>query len=178
MGKGKIYTGTNMEEALKGTGTLPDFEGPFEYIHRAGGNLDIYFVSGGGEAECTFRVGGGKPEIWDPVTGHSTEAASYNSTADGRTTVPLALPENGSAFVVFRGKAEKNHFVSIDGPVPPEIKAKEGSPRKIRILEGWRVQLYNNRGGYGKNTGICCPSAGNGRPMGCNICAGNRGKSG
>jgi hypothetical protein len=126
MGEGKIYTGTNMEEILKNAGILPDFEGPFGYIHRAAADFDVYFVSGEGKADCTFRVEGKKPEIWDPVTGYTTGAASYYSTADGRTTVPLSLPENGAAFVVFRGKAEKNHFVSVNGPENSEITTKEG----------------------------------------------------
>lgn len=140
LGKGKIYFGTNMEEILKHNNILPDFEGPFEYIHRAGGNLDIYFLSGEGKAESTFRVNGKKPEIWSPVTGQTNEAVSYNSTDDGRTTVLLDLPENGSAFVVFWEKAEKDHFVSIDGPENPEITAKEEGSSKFVF---WKNGDYN-----------------------------------
>ncbi len=140
MGKGKVYSGTNMEEILKDNQILPDFEGPFEYIHRAGGNLDIYFVSGEGKAECTFRVKDKKPEIWNPLTTEVTEAASYKSTDDSRTSIVLDLPKNGSAFIVFREEAEKNHFVSIEGPEYPETKEnKEGSSQFVF----WKNGNYN-----------------------------------
>ncbi len=124
MGKGKIYTGADMEKILRENQILPDFDGPYEYIHRTGANMDIYFVSGEGKANCTFRVKSKKPEIWNPITGEITEASSYKSTDDGRTTVTLDLPQNGSAFVVFREEGENNHFVSIDGPDYPEFKEK------------------------------------------------------
>ncbi|MCG6189758.1 glycosyl hydrolase [Maribellus maritimus] len=140
MGKGKVYSGTNMEEILKDNQILPDFEGPFEYIHRAGDNLDIYFVSGEGKAECTFRVNNKKPEIWNPLSTEVTEVASYKSTDDGRTSIVLNLPKNGSAFVVFREETEKNHFVSIEGPEYPETKEnKEGSSQFVF----WKNGDYN-----------------------------------
>ncbi|MDD4191110.1 MAG: glycosyl hydrolase [Mangrovibacterium sp.] len=126
VGKGKIYTHTTMEEILGDAGILPDFEGPFEYHHRTGGHTDIYFVSGEGKAECIFRVDGKVPEIWNPVTGQAADAVSCRSTADGRTAVLIDLPENGSAFVVFRKEAEGNHFVSLDGPGFPELSTDQG----------------------------------------------------
>jgi hypothetical protein len=140
MGKGKVYTGTNMEEILKDNQILPDFEGPFEYIHRAGGNLDIYLVSGEGKAECTFRVKEKKPEIWNPVTGQITKAASYKSTDDGRTTVLLDLPKNGSVFVIFRQEAEKNYIISIEGPEYPKTKENKESSSQFVF---WKNGDYN-----------------------------------
>lgn len=140
VGKGKVYTGTNMKEILKDNQILPDFEGPYEYIHRAGDNLDIYFVSGEGKAECTFRVKNKKPEIWNPLTSEVSEAASYKSTDDGRTSIILDLPKNGSAFIVFREEAEKNHFVSIEGPEYPETEEnKEGFSQFVF----WKNGDYN-----------------------------------
>jgi hypothetical protein len=158
LGKGKIYTGANMEEILKAHNVLPDFDGPFEYIHRTGSNLDIYFVSGEGKAKCTFRVNGKKPEIWNPVTGQTTEAISYNSTADGRTTVSLDLPQNGSAFVVFREEAEKNHFVSIDGPEYPEVKGKEENASKFVFWKNGDYNFTTTNGNTEKITATVAPS--------------------
>jgi hypothetical protein len=131
LGKGKIYSGGTMPEILKANNTLPDFEGPFEYIHRNGDNADIYFISGKGNAECTFRVKNKKPEIWNPVNGQTTEAISYQSTSDGRTIVQLDLPKNGSVFVVFRENAGSSHFTSISGPENPELISKDGSSSKF-----------------------------------------------
>lgn len=127
LGKGRIYSGGTMPEILKDNNILPDFEGPFEYIHRSGSNADIYFVSGKGNAECTFRVENKKPEIWNPVTGQTSEAISYNSTSDGRTSVLLDLPENGSSFVIFREKAGRSHFTEVTGLGNPELTRKDGN---------------------------------------------------
>jgi len=140
MGKGKVYTGTNMEEILKDNQILPDVEGPFEYIHRAAGNLDIYFVSGEGKAECTFRVKDKKPEIWNPLTGEVTEAASFKSTDDGRTSIVLDLPKNGTAFIVFREEAAKNHIVSIEGPEYPKMKENQDGFSQFVF---WKNGEYN-----------------------------------
>jgi len=93
---------SSLAEAMTAKNILPDCEGPFEYAHRQDGTTDIYFVSGKGTADCTFRVNDRRPELWDPVTGRRSTAASWRGTYDKRTTVSLTLPENGSVFVVFR----------------------------------------------------------------------------
>lgn len=139
-GKGAIYTGTSMDEVLKDKNILPDFEGPFEYIHRSDGMQNIYFVSGEGKAECVFRVHDKIPEIWDPVNGKISDAIYYRSTNDGRTAVLMELPENGSAFVIFRKKAKKNHIVSFNGPEIPEIVSQDENPVKITL---WKSGDYN-----------------------------------
>lgn len=135
VGKGKIYTGTKMDEVLKDENILPDFNGPFEYIHRRSDIQDIYFISGEGEADCTFRMNNKKPEIWNPASGQVTDALSYRFTNDGRTIVPLNLPENGSLFIVFRKKAEEDHVVSMNGPVKPEVVIQKEKSMKVIIWE-------------------------------------------
>ncbi|PIE87997.1 MAG: hypothetical protein CSA04_04155 [Bacteroidetes bacterium] len=121
LGKGSIFMGYSIKEVLTQLRILPDFEGPYQYLHRKSAGQDIYFISGEGQAECRFRVEGKKPEIWNPVTGEVTEAAIYGRTEDDRMLVALNLPENGSAFVVFREETADNSIVSIEGPEPPEI---------------------------------------------------------
>ncbi len=139
LGKGKIYTGTDMGEIMKANAILPDFEGTFRYIHRNNNMQDIYFVSGQGSADCIFRVKGKKPEIWDPVSGQVSGAVSYRFTGDGRTVVPLDLPENGSAFVVFREEAPGKHIVSVDGPATPEAVAGNGNSSQFML---WKSGDY------------------------------------
>ncbi|MCY1720949.1 glycosyl hydrolase [Prolixibacteraceae bacterium Z1-6] len=158
VGKGKIYTGTDMKDILADNQILPDFEGPFEYIHRADENLDIYFISGEGKVKCTFRVNGKKPEIWDPVTGQTIEAISYHSTNDGRTNVSLQLPVNGSVFVVFREKAEENYFISVDGPGYPEVKSKEENVYELVLWESGEYYLTTNTGKKEKISTTVTPS--------------------
>lgn len=101
-----------MAAALKAQAPLPDCSGPWDYAHRREGDADFYFLKGSGAAEITFRVQGKEPELWDPVTGAVRDAVCWRAAADGRTVLPLALPENGSVFVVFRRPAERRHLAS------------------------------------------------------------------
>jgi hypothetical protein len=135
LGKGKIVGGTGVDEALRAEGCLPDFAGPFEYIHRSAEDADIYFVTGKGHADCTFRARGKEPEFWDPVSGWIRDAVHYRTTEDGRTVVPISLPENGAVFVVFRRPAAPRHLVSISGPA-------EGLEIERRTQGGVQVCLW------------------------------------
>jgi hypothetical protein len=94
LGKGTIVCGTEIDETLQAEGIPPDFEGPWDYIHRRSGDVDLYFLSGSGHAECTFRSSGKEPELWDPKTGQIRDAVWYRASDDGRTVVPISLPEN------------------------------------------------------------------------------------
>ena len=77
----------------------PDFQGCHDCAHRRSGDRDIYFVTGAGDLSLTFRATG-KAQVWDAVTGMVRDVAS-TVLEDGRSTVQLQLPRNGSAFVVF-----------------------------------------------------------------------------
>lgn len=100
-------------DALNGRRVLPDFAGPWPYTHRRTAEGDIYFVAGKGASDCVFRVSGKEPELWDPVTGSIRPAVNWRATDDGRTLVPIELPENGSTFVVFHKSAKKEHKLSV-----------------------------------------------------------------
>jgi len=131
-GRGTIFSGTPIDDALRAKSILPDFDGPFNYIHRRTDDVDVYFVAGSGHAECTFRVAGREPELWDPTTGRTRDAVWYRTTADGRTVVPLSLPENGSVFVVFRRPPAPTHLVSVSAPAGGlEIEGR--SPRGVHV---------------------------------------------
>lgn len=127
IGKGMVYRGKTVADILNAKGILPDFEGPFEYIHRNGGDQDIYFLSGAGKGNCTFRVSGKKPECWNPLDGSVTDALCYQHTDDGRTTVWIDLPENGSTFVVFREKSNNNHFTAMAEANPVQTYRIKGN---------------------------------------------------
>jgi hypothetical protein len=125
-----------LDEALKAKGLLPDFEGPCDYTHRRTGDYEIYFVSGQGASECTFRVSGKQPELWDVVHGTIREAANWRASRDGRTVVSLDLPENGSAFVVFRKPGR-----------PPQSQPRLPAELRERTLPGpWTVTFEPGRG--------------------------------
>ncbi len=144
--EGTVYTGKAVTDVLKAKSVLPDFEGPFEYIHRNGEDQDIYFLSGTGKGNCTFRVSGKKPEFWNPLDGSVADALCYQHTDDGRTTVWIDLPENGSTFVVFRGKADNKHFTAMAEAAPVQT---------YRIKENKAILTFGKSGHhvFEKSTG-------------------------
>ncbi len=153
VGRGRLIAGRPVADALRQKGILPDFEGPWDYTHRRDGDTEVYFISGQGSAECAFRVSGKEPELWDPVTGAIREAMAWRATRDGRTLVPIALPTNGSVFVVFRQPARERHLFS--GPPPDtEILGREAGGVRARVwqkdplvLRGpWTVRFEQSRG--------------------------------
>ena len=121
-----------LAEALHAKHILPDFEGPLEYTHRRTSDTEIYFVSGSGPTECVFRVSGRKPELWDAVSGEMCDAANWRGTDDGRTSVSLDLPHNGSLFVVFRSPGQPRQT----GSPSPSAEVKLKGPWDVRFAPG------------------------------------------
>ncbi len=146
LGKGKVMSGVSMETVMKEEKILPDFEGPYEYIHRKSNNLDIYFICGTGEAECVFRVKNKIPQIWNPVNGRVSDEVNYRFSDDGRTVVPVNLPENGSVFIVFSGRKERNYITSIAGPEGGlEITGRNKDTLKLVLWKSGNYNLTSSR---------------------------------
>ena len=161
VGKGRVISGQTGRQALA-LELKPDFDytllaqpaagtsqpaTALDYIHRAAGDVDIYFVASRSaqweEADCAFRVAGKTPELWDPVSGTIRAAAAY-SQKDGRTTLPLQFAPYGSMFVVFRrGPAAQSSVASghnfpsfstaheLTGPWTVEFDPKWGGPEAV-----------------------------------------------
>ena len=120
--------------------------GSLRWTHRRDGETDIYFLSNPQEAavvvEPTFRVSGKRPELWDAVTGRVAPATGW-SVRQGRTSVPLSLPANGSIFVVFRspGSPEETPKASplpttslpVNGPWEVSFPPGLGAPARARF---------------------------------------------
>jgi hypothetical protein len=132
LGQGRIITGAGIDEALQKMGVARDFEGPWDYIHRRADEVDVYFLAGSGDAECTFRTRGKEPELWDPTTGRVRDAVCRRAAGDGRTVLPITLPENGSVFVVFRRPLQRRHAVSISAP-PDGFEIAGRTERGVRL---------------------------------------------
>lgn len=116
VGKGRVITGKSFETILAEDKLGPDFhaetsdpEGEIRYIHRKIGEGDLYFVASQSEApvetQLTFRTSGLQPEIWDAVTGKSSDATMF--TDNGTTTsIALKLESFGSKFILFQRPAK------------------------------------------------------------------------
>lgn len=76
------------------------------FNHRKTINSDFYFISNqkkvNTEATLTFNVSGKQPEIWDAITGETTDASNWKAISNGFTEVQLPLTAGASCFVVFR----------------------------------------------------------------------------
>lgn len=146
LGSGTVVAGMDMEQALRRTAVVQDYVGPGDYIHRRLDGADLYFLTGAGEFECTFRVAGMEPELWDPATGEIRDAVCYRTSEDGRTIVPLRLPENGSVFVVFRRPAEKQHLTSVTAAEDAlDILGRKGEAAQVRVWQNGSYRLESSQ---------------------------------
>ncbi len=161
-GKGRVFCGLSVQEALAALALPPDFtfacddaNAEVRAIHRREGETDLYFLSNQGhgavDIEAGFRVSNRLPEIWDPVTGQTREAAAFRQ-AGGRTCVPLHFETSGSVFVVFRkalaagadGTAKSNEpafkdALALTGPWQVSFAPGWGAPETetFAALEDW-----------------------------------------
>jgi hypothetical protein len=124
IGKGKLYVGVSVDEALAALDVARDFEytqpesdANVMFVHRKLADGDVYFVDNRNDRaenlNAIFRVEGKAPELWDAASGQA-RPASY-SIANGRTTVPLHLEPYGTTFVVFREPATTNSRAIPEG---------------------------------------------------------------
>ena len=178
VGKGTIYAGQTVAEALQAMHVQPDFtyttqsgsEANLQFVHRKLADSDIYFIDNRSvdpaNVEATFRISGRAPQLWYAETG-KTEPVSY-SMADGRTTVPLKLEPWGTVFVVFSkstGKTsltlppvEETTLATISGPWTVAFQPGRGAPASITMdnLTDWSksdnngVKYFSGVGTYTK----------------------------
>jgi hypothetical protein len=145
-GRGRVVWGQPVEQTLAALGLEPDFTAlagdrpaNVQYIHRAIGGADVYFVStpapGASAVECSFRIKGEVPELWHPDTGR-TEPAAVWRTDGARTVVPLRLDPAGSVFVVFRrssGNADPLVALQRDGEAALNVVPR--SKHRLEVQE-------------------------------------------
>ena len=164
-GRGRTVWGLTGRELFRQDGLAPDFEvirsapqSAFDYIHRSLGDTDYYFVSSQNRepqrAELAFRVSGRRPELWDPMTGRTREAAAFVQKQE-RTFLPLEFDPYGSLFIVFRkaiGLREKGPgssnghtyepVATVSGPWDVRFDPKWGAPEQVRFdrLASWTAR--------------------------------------
>ncbi|SEW22323.1 alpha-L-rhamnosidase [Chitinophaga sp. YR573] len=98
------------KSSFSSLGLSPDIEVPsnIAWTHRTAPGFDLYFISNQDSSEriinASFRISGRIPELWNPVNGEQHTAGNWH-IVNGRTTLPLQLPANGSVFVIFRKPA-------------------------------------------------------------------------
>ncbi len=162
VGKGTVYAGKSLDEALNALHVAPDFDytkpesdSRLLFVHRKLTDGDLYFVDNRNDrneaVDATFRVTGKAPELWYSETG-KTETVSY-TIAEGHTTVPLKLEPWGTVFVVFRKSAktisftlpkiEETQLVTVDGAWVVNFQPERGAPASVKFdqLSSWSRTL-------------------------------------
>jgi hypothetical protein len=145
LGKGKVYSGQTLTDALAALKIEPDFhytkpesDTNILFVHRRLPDGDLYYVDNRNDrdeqVDADFRVTGKAPELWHADTG-TIEDAAY-SISSGHTTVPLHLEPWGTVFVVFRKPAKANSRT-----LPTMMETK------LETIEGsWKVSFQLDRG--------------------------------
>jgi hypothetical protein len=158
-GKGKVYSGMNIEDVLAAEKDEKDFswsapenigqDVPYSlpgadsdedliFIHRQDSDRDIYFVSTqkhhAFDVKATFRVTGKTPRLWHPESGKA-DAVSY-TVQEGLTVVPLHFDAQGSVFVVFEGSGAPGSK-SLPTAVGTQLSSMDGA---------WKVTFPSNLG--------------------------------
>jgi len=156
VGKGWVFSGDDLEKALRRLNVTPDFICDNEdvlWTHRGRGDFDVYFLSNqqdnAVDLKASFRVSGRAPELWYADSGRVEKTAWFESGAD-RTVVPLSLEPYGSVFVMFREPVREEPIVKImkDGR-PLEAPGVAGRVDWVRLKRGesGELELLAGQGG-------------------------------
>ena len=154
LGKGQLLEGYALAEAVEALGISPDvtFDGADPenvcgetatpsgdgvlWQHRTADGADWYFVSTlpgrGFRGEISFRSLG-HAEIWNPLTGETSDAV-YREEG-GRTLVRLSLERAGAVFVVFRH--DKDGVSASAEPAGETLVSDLSLGWELSFPEGW-----------------------------------------
>ncbi len=96
------------------------------FNHRKTSTSDFYFISNqkmmDTQATLTFNISGKQPEIWDAITGETSNALNWKSLPNGFTEVKLPLTAGASCFVVFKNATTSKGLVTPSGIIKPLLK--------------------------------------------------------
>lgn len=153
VGKGLVFRGKVLKQALKRIDLVPDFESVpgVRYTHRQTDAAEIYFVVNDTDhaiaGNTFFRVRNRIPELWNPLNGQCRFVAGFERVENG-IRLPLALAAHETSFVVFRsalatppgGDGGTTRLagnspapIPLDGPWRVSFPAGSGAPASIRF---------------------------------------------
>lgn len=148
-GKGTVYWGMSLAEAIQKTGMKPDIQvgngnsnnEKLYYVHRELNDADLYFINNHKDTiqsgEFTFRSGHPYVQLWNPVTGKRFSVSVLKKTKN-TVTVQLALAARESYFVVCSDTAETLSALSLKQP-----------DKEQAINTDWKVYFNEHSGGPG-----------------------------
>ncbi len=148
-GKGRVIETPYMNETFENLGVARDVDVTasnqrIAWAHRKLDHSDVYFISNQQdkriEVPVSFRIAGFTPELWNPVSGSTAKANSWNMK-DGRTSINLDLDRGASIFVVFREKTNAWSIFNTGGGTPRRPKIP------LQLNNNWKVKFDTASGG-------------------------------
>ncbi len=150
-GKGTVYWGMALAEALNEAGLKPDIrmnrgnmkKDKIWFAHRQLEDADVYFLNNHTDSVVidtfSFRAHRKVAELWNPVTG-LRYALSSTTSGEGVQTCPLAMAPHESCFVIL-SEHKSGDYLSL--PLTGE--------KRIKKIEGtWNVYFDPKMGGPGE----------------------------
>ena len=141
--KGKVMSGISIEDALAQLNMTPDVIGDdLLWLHRQADGADWYYVcapKGKGFSGTINIRNTGNVEIWDPLTGIITSAASTRSGS--YTRISLDLPRAGSCFIVFRKTVNAPPQTAKSDSGKLQQKIPFDLPWELAFPSGWGAPL-------------------------------------
>jgi hypothetical protein len=124
---------------------------PAVRVLRTGRDGDVAFLVNNESGESVRTVASlpvdGVPEVWDPSTGRTNVAASYDEAGVGETAVPLELDPYETLAVVFQRDAEAGpHLVGDQGAESLTLRGNE-LEATVMIDEPGTTTLTGRAGG-------------------------------
>jgi len=189
---GNMFKNISIDEALNRLSVEKDFSGDsskLDFIHRKTGKADMYFIRNKTEQpiteECEFRVMNEQLEYWDPVTTQQYKIKDAKNK-NGKTTVTLQLPPNGSCFIMFNTESRQlpeykrsieGLTAEIKGPWTLSFPEKWGAPSSVKLdkLISWTdhsnegVKYFSGTASYSKSFYISKEAIGKSSPITLNL---------
>jgi hypothetical protein len=151
VGKGKVYWGMTLAEALTQQGIKPDADlksgntptDKVYFAHRRLADTDIYFLNNHSKNlynnSIRFRTDATHAEYWDPTTGKQYALPVSAAGKDG-LLLPIVLQPNESGFIITSKQSST--------PLPPKLK---GAKEQVSSIDGtWKVTFDPKWGGPGE----------------------------
>lgn len=188
-GKGKMYWGMPLSDALSKQGIKPDAgmksgnvpTDKLYFAHRRVWDTDIYFLNNHSKNifkdTIRLRTNAVNAEYWDPVTGKQYALNTLSSGKEG-LLLQLVLQSNESGFIItgnqitaslpVKWNGTKEQVSSIEGDWKVNFDTKWGGPGEVNFtsLKSWtdhedkRIRYYSGTAVYRKTIQIKKPAAG------------------
>jgi hypothetical protein len=145
-GRGRVFWGMPIGEALQKIGLGPDFatnhedSDGFQFIHKNIKGVHVYFVANQNNRtltrDCLFRAGDKVPEIWNPETGNAERPAVFR-LENGSVRMPVSFKPYQAFLFIFRPQTPVDFITAVLKDRQQIFPATEGGEVPVpKVLAG------------------------------------------